>query len=393
VLLDPGKGADGEGPMTRLTPEVVFPESEGWPATYFLNPYPLAEEHYLVAWSGSPLPPGTPRPEWGMPGPPNDLGVYLFDAFGGLNLIYRDPAISSMYPLPVRPRRRPPTLDSRVARHGAQHGDMLLLNVYEGLSSVDRGAIKRLRLVGVPAKTHPTMNRPVMGITADDPGKFVLGTVPVEVDGSAHFRAPSGVTFFLQALDEQGMAVQTMRSATYLQPGQRATCIGCHEHRNTAPPNAFALAARRPPSRITPGPEGSWPLDYQALVQPVLAARCVECHRPGGKDPTLDLTAEHSYAALTGYGKPSLAEHVRQSYGEGQSTPGGCAAQTSPLLKLLDEGHYDVQLTPGERDRLITWMDTYAQRLGHFDTNQEEELRRLRRRMSDLLTATGDDVR
>ena len=28
-----------------------------------------------------------------MAGPPNDLGIYLFDAWGNLNLVYRDPAI------------------------------------------------------------------------------------------------------------------------------------------------------------------------------------------------------------------------------------------------------------------------------------------------------------
>jgi len=89
VLLDPRLGTDGEAPMTRLTPEVCFPESEGWPSTYFVNPYPLAEEHYFVAWSGSPLSPGVPqppeRPVWSMPGPTNDLGVYLFDTFGNMN--------------------------------------------------------------------------------------------------------------------------------------------------------------------------------------------------------------------------------------------------------------------------------------------------------------------
>jgi hypothetical protein len=70
--------------MTRLTPEVCFPESEGWPQTYFAGPFPLSENHYLTSWSAQPLPPGTPRPHWGMPGPPNDLGLYLFDAFGNL---------------------------------------------------------------------------------------------------------------------------------------------------------------------------------------------------------------------------------------------------------------------------------------------------------------------
>ena len=55
VLLDPNHSADGEGAMRRLTPEVVFPETEGWPQSYFANPYPLSESHYLTAWSDAPL--------------------------------------------------------------------------------------------------------------------------------------------------------------------------------------------------------------------------------------------------------------------------------------------------------------------------------------------------
>jgi hypothetical protein len=385
VLLDPSKGFDGEGPLKRLTPEVCFPESEGWPNTYFTSPYPLSEEHYLVAWSGAPLPPGTPRPQWGMPGPPNDLGVYLFDAFGNLNLIHRDPAISSMDPLPVRPRKRPPVAADRVVRQGPQEGRMLVVNAYKGLESAGSARIHRLRLIGVPAKTHPTMNVPPMGVVRDDPGKFVLGTVPVESDGSAYFRVPSGVTFFVQALDEDGIAVQTMRSATYVQPGQQFTCIGCHEPRNTAPPNTTPLAILRAPSGIEPGPIGTWPLDYHELVQPVLEERCVSCHKPGTEGAKFDLTAEKSYPTLIGYGKPSLQDHVKDRYLQGRSIAGAGAAKTNPLWPLLDAGHYNAQLTAAERERLATWMDTYGQLRGSFDPRQEDELRALRQRMAALL--------
>jgi hypothetical protein len=262
---------------------------------------------------------------------------------------------------------------------------MLLINVYKGLESIPQGTVKRLRIVGVPAKTHPTMNRPVMGITRDDPGKFVIGTVPVERDGSAYFRVPAGVSFFLQALDWDGSAVQTMRSVTYVQPGQRYTCIGCHEPRHTAPPNVFPMAAAREPSKITPGPEGSWPLDFQVLVQPVMERHCVDCHQPGGADPEFDLTAAKSYESLVGYGSPSLRAHVTARYNEGRSTAGACAARSNSLWQLLDTGHYHVELSWDERRRLVTWMDTYGQRLGSFDREQEKQLRKLRRQMAAML--------
>ena len=379
VLLDLNKGSDGEGPMTRLTPEVPFPEVEAWPSTYYANPYPLSEEHYLVSWSDTPL------IQTGLPAGAAAIGVYLFDAFGNLNLVYRDPQISTMYPIPVRSRPRPPTTSSPIDWNAPKEGRMLVLDVNEGLEELPPNSVRSLRIVGVPAKDHPRMNRPVMGFVNDDPGKFVMGTVPVQKDGSAYFRVPSGVPFFMQALDDQGRALQTMRSVTYVQPGQEYTCVGCHEPRNTAPPNSMPTAVTREPSKIKPGVEGSWPLDYQVLMQPVIDKHCVECHRPDTEGAKFDLTAEKSYQTLGHYGKPSLATHVVTRYRQGRSTPGECIATTSPIVKLLESGHHDVQLSANDWERLNTWLDTYGHRLGSFSKPQEERLIRLRKSMAAML--------
>ncbi len=59
--------------------------------------------------------------------------------------------------------------------------------------------------------------------------------------------------------------------------------------------------------------------------------------------------------------------------------------QASELLALLRKGHYDVKLDTDDWQRLITWMDTYGQRQGAFSRDQEEELRRLRHRVANLL--------
>ena len=85
------------------------------------------------------------------------------------------------------------------------------------------------------------------------------------------------------------------------------------------------------------------------------------------------------------YGRPSLSDHVRVRYGEGRSIPGAGAAATSALLPLLKNGHYKVNLSPSDWDRLLTWMDTYGQRLGSFDKNQEQRLNELRRHMGPML--------
>ncbi len=384
VLLDYRQAVDGPEAMARLTPEVAFPETEGWPMSYFANPYPLSEDHYLVAWSDQEMIgwPGPAEPE-------NAFGIYLFDAFGNLTLLYRDPAISAVTPLPVQPRRSPPQTPSLVDRTAEQEGRMLVLDVYQGLDGIPRGTVRRLRLVGIPVKTHPTMNFPEIGMTRDDPGKCVLGTIPVEKDGSAYFRLPSGVPLFLQALDAEGKAVQTMRSATYVQPGETRTCIGCHESRSTAPPDRSVLALRREPSKIVPGPEGSWPVDYATLVQPDLDAHCTECHRPGTDGEKWDLTTDKSYATLTTYGKPSLHDHILARYREGRSVPGACASSASPLVKFLKKGHHDAKLPPDAWRRLYTWLDTYGQRQGAFGPDQDHRLQQLKRRMTPLLATSG----
>jgi len=378
-LLDPSRGTEETPPITRLTPDVCFPESEGWPSNYFANPFPLSERYHLVAWCPKPI----------QPHQPNGTGLYLFDAFGNLELIYRDPEIACTCPLPLRPRPRPHELALAVGDDRANlEGRFLVLDVYRGLTGIAPGAVKRLRLVGVPAKTQPHMNTPNLGATADDPGKCVLGTVPVEADGSAHFKVPAGVNLFLQALDADGMAIQTMRTVTSVQPGHTVSCIGCHEQRQEAAPNIVASAAARPPSAITPGPEGSWPLRYDKLVQPVLDRHCVRCHAPGADAKAiakLDLTPAKSYGLLVNYGGPSLYGYVRGYYGKSQSDPGKGAALTSPLLAHLRKGHKDVKLDPDAWERLITWMDTYAQRQGHFSPEQEAALAAFRQRAAALL--------
>ena len=144
-------------------------------------------------------------------------------------------------------------------------------------------------------------------------------------------------------------------------------------------------AAFRDPSKIAACAPGAWPVDYGALVQPVLDAQCVSCHQPGAEGASFDLTAEHSYDALIGYGSPSLQEHVRLRYQEGRSIAGAGAARTNPLWKLLDQNHYDVRLDDAERSRLIIWMDTYGQRSGAFDQRQGDQLRLLRKRIASIM--------
>lgn len=387
VLLDRTRGTEYEHPLTRLTPEVCFPETEGWPGHYYANPYPLSEEFFLVAWSDKPLPPHS-FVTTDEQNPVNPLGIYLYDAFGNLELLHRDPNIASLCPIPVRPRPKPPTHPEMVDWDGPQEGRFLVQNVYQGLIGIKTGSVKRLRIIGVPPKTQPHMNSPSLGVSKEDPGKFVLGTVPVEEDGSAHFHVPSGIPVFFQALDAEGLAIQTMRTLTYVQPGQTLSCIGCHESRELAPPGVRPLAALREPSKITPGPPGSWPLRFDQLVQPVLDESCISCHSSAGdnaKAVALDLTAGRAYESLLSFADKDLE---KLAFEKDASIVGQCPAANSRLLAVLKspDGHEGVQLGPNSFDRIVTWMDTYAQKLGSFSDAQEEQLRALRQKMATLLS-------
>jgi len=387
ALLDRNFGTEEERPLTRLTPEVCFPETEGWPRHYYANPYPLSEQFFLVTWSDRGLPahtflPGADR------NPVNSMGIYLYDAFGNQELLHRAPDISSMYPLPIRPRRHPATRPYLADWSGEQEGRFLLQDVYMGMEGIERGTIKRLRIIAVPPKVQPHMNNPVLGVSREDPGKFVLGTVPVDADGSAYFRVPSGIPMFFQTLDDQGMALQTMRSLSYVQPNETLACIGCHEHRDLAPPiTGSPLAALREPSKLTLGPEGSWPLRFDQLVQPALDRHCVSCHRPDSDDAKaarFDLTSANSYQNLLEYGDKDLH---KLAFEKPRSIAGDCPARKSKVLAILKDGtaHKDVRLDDDSFDRFVTWMDTYAHRLGHFSDGQEEQLRVLRQELAFML--------
>jgi hypothetical protein len=384
VLLDPATGTEGADPITRLTPEVVFPEVEGWPRTYFANPWPLSDRLYLVSWGVE------DRVREGQRRAPNGMGVYLYDAeLGILELLHRDPEISAMYPIPLQTRTRPPVIPTVADRNGPKVGQFLVTDVHRGLNQTDPGSITALRVVGVPGKTQPVMNQPALGITGDDPGKFVLGTVPVEPDGSAHFQVPAGVIVFFQALNAQGEAVQTMRSATYTLPGQTVSCVGCHEPRQDAPPVRPALAALREPSPLTAGPTGSWPLRFDTLVQPVLDRNCMPCHDPahnGAGSARLALNEARAYDALIRYGNPNLHDEVWARYHQGISIEGRAPSILSPWLTHVREpgSHEGVALSPDDLERLLTWLDTYGQRLGAFSQTQEDELVALREHSRQL---------
>lgn len=444
ALLDRNIGMEGSEPIERITPEVVFPESEGWPAHYYAHPHPLAEDYYLVSWSDRGFPPHTYVPDEGR-NPSNSMGIYYYDRFGNLELLYRCDKISSVNVTPFASRPLPPNLPNTVDWYGPQEGEFVIQNIYEGLKAYgfteETQCVKRLRIVATLPKTQPHMNVPSLGITTEEPGKFVLGTVPVEEDGSVYFRVPSGVSYFFQALDKDGVTIQTMRTLTYLMPGETASCIGCHENRESAPPAGIVLpkAWTRSPSRITPDTAGTLPLRYSELVQPVLDQNCVACHSSENEEPlasAFDLTAQNSFHSLLTFGGGrvqlggplyqelghrggTVARHYRShpgisqmdairsvamsfvEHGEGAlkdvayerdiSIPGTAPASQARLLSVLRgleepriEAHKNWQLDKESIYRLVVWMDLYAMYQGSFSDEQEKQALEFREKFKHL---------
>ena len=375
VLLDRNKGLEGDAPITRLTPEVPFPETEKNVGMYYANPWPLSEDFYLVSWSNRKLPAHSRCSD--ERNPVNAQGLYLCDRFGNLELLYRDEKLSSMSPVPVRPRPRPAAYPDTVEPDTPLIGAFVVRNVYEGLGDVARGTVDRIRVIGVPPKVQPHMNRPSLGVSREETGKYILGSARVESDGSAHFRVPSGIPVFFQALDARGRAVQTMRSLTYVRPGQALSCIGCHEHRNASPAaNGMPLAVRHAPSPLTPGPEGSLPLRYDRLVQPVLERHCVRCHNAANKPSPahrVDLTAAASYNTLLGYAKGDLKKLVFER--DSSEVNHGPALDAALFRHLATHAaHRELKLGDDALRRLYAWVDTYGHTQGCFSPEQEREL-------------------
>jgi hypothetical protein len=254
-----------------------------------------------------------------------------------------------------------------------------VMNVYDADFDWPEGTrIDALRVIQVLPKTTPPPNQPRIGVANQTNARAVLGTVPVEADGSVHFEAPAGKEIYFQTLDQRGMAVQSMRSGTYLHPGERMVCQGCHERKPRSPLslNSVPLALQRPPSQIEPDIDGSNPFNFVRLVQPVLSRNCVDCHQ---ENKALDLTGTiegphgwtRSYTNLAG--KYGFYFHVSNGsintgvHGGSRTIPGRFGARASMLLEYMDERHYGVRLSAEDRHRLTLWLDCNSEFYGSYE--------------------------
>jgi len=378
IALDPDTGQDSLAAIEVLTPEVCFPEAPGWPDSYFHSPWPLSEDYYLVSFSFDPLPGMGPQVK-----KDTETGLYYFDRFGNMELLYRQQGISSMYPIPLEARPMPPIVPGTLDEDLGDEGEFLLNNVRASHFPLPGNRqIVALRVFQVlpKSRTH-VANEPRIGHANAESARMLLGTVPVESDGSAYFRAPARKPLYFQAVDETGRAVQSMRSVTYLQPGERRGCVGCHEHRQqiSGAHNARALAMRRAPSRIKPGPPGTRPFSFPQLVQTLLDRHCVHCHdgSTGPDKSPIALTSEPAGSFTRSY--ESLKPFVKWYEWGGASIepivtrPGRIGADVSSLTEIIADPLHraHVRLSQAELQRLYIWLDGNVPFYGLYDKQEQ----------------------
>ncbi|NOS70850.1 MAG: hypothetical protein HOP33_13080 [Verrucomicrobia bacterium] len=275
-------------------------------------------------------------------------------------------------PRPLATRQRELVIQPR-AKPEETTGRLLLADVNHGrnMTGVKPGEIKKLLVLEtLPMPVHYTGGMEPISYGGTFTLERILGTVPVESDGSAYFEVPAMRSIFFVALDENDLAVKRMQSFTSVQPGEVMSCVGCHEHRSQTPRAVFheTLAVRKPAARIEAINNVPEVFDFPRDVQPILNTLCVDCHgyektaRGGPRDGRLILTGDrgplysHSYYMLT----------IARLFADGRNQPKSnydpraLGSSASRLLTLLDGSHYGVQATPHQKKMLRLWIESAA---------------------------------
>ena len=353
MIVDSKAGPDDWSAATQISPERNLGVS-GWARGEegFRDPYPLSEDCFLVV---------------------EDKSLFILNSQGNLQEIYRaDEMIHD--PRVIRPRPRERVLPSRTDP-GEPGGRFVLANVCHGrnMEGVTPREIKKLLILEDLPK--PVSYYSLAGAISMDGTHTlhrILGTVPVEPDGSASFEVPPLRGLFFVALDEKGLAVKRMQSYTMVMPGETQGCVGCHEPRTgtTSPIGSGDLMAlKRPPSPIEPVPGVPDVIDYPRDIQPVWNRHCVKCHSAEKPDGRVVLTGDYnewftqSYYALFAYNQISDARRYDE---DGNHPPRSFGTAASPLMKKIDGSHYETKLTAQERDLVRLWIEAGATFAGTY---------------------------
>jgi hypothetical protein len=389
-VIDRSRGVNAQAAIWNVTEDVPVPAvDEGNGNTdgtkLYSCPVPVDERRFLVSARGPVL-------------------VRTYDG-GCQSVAIEKPADGMQYfnAQPVRERVRPPVVNSGLEMPTVDRKDAVvyLQNVYKGLEPyVKPGQVKRIRVVREMEKTvriDPSLRAfgfqfPVISCGATYAGKTVLGEAPVQEDGSAYFRVPAGMPIYFMAIDEDGRALQRMRSFTHLMGGEVQGCIGCHEPRGQAPNLMRAAAAKSPPVELEEPEWGVRGFDYSRIVQPVLDEYCVDCHNPVEAPKKVDLTGGKtdyfnvSYEVLArenqgSKGSPYVSwipTYNGQEQNILETRPLAWGSPKSRLAEIVLSGHPDesgrkrFEMDDRGRRRILAWIDLNVPYYGSSETAYPE---------------------
>jgi len=401
MIVDLKQNRGTRSSMVNVTPEVGYPEinpnvfrevvyeelpgrgmsntenDTGW----YSSPYPISAKHFLVAASFE-------KNNAAARG----YGLYLMDIHHNRELIYRFEDASCYSPMPLRPRKKPRIIPDMVnGVDPTTPGTLIVSDVYQGLEGVPRGAVKYLRILETHSKeVHTKPQRCDIGVNSGWDVRGVLGTVPVEEDGSAHFVVPPRKQLFFEALDEDFLEIRRMRNFMNVMPGEVNSCVGCHEPFGTAPMTARGrlMAMQRPPSPIEPPPWGTGGYSFNKIVQPILDKKCVRCHDGSDeKDKAFDLRGQKLVSAPVGYDRDhaphaqhlvsdsfmnllQFVSYVRVGGYQGEKlplAPNTTGSRQSTLMTMLQKGHNEVVLDLSDWRAFAAWIDCNAPFYGSWD--------------------------
>lgn len=345
-----------EGAITVVTPK-TGPDDQGSARQVsrgadFRDPYPVAEDRFLVAR-----------------GP----AILSMNGQGETRELYRLPSdwieagAECHEPRPLESRPREPVITPR-ANFEEPTGTLVLEDVYQGrrMEGVRRGEIKKLLVLeSLPKPINYSGKMPPMSFGGTYTLQRIVGTVPVEPDGSAYMEVPALQSLLFVALDEEGNSVKRMHSFCTVMPGETTGCVGCHEQRIRAavdPGRNVIDAVRRPPSAIAAIPGIPEVFDFPRDIQPILDKHCVECHDYYRREGKVILAGDrgpifsHSYYTLTALGFVSDGRDRMRT----NLPPRSVGTSASRLMKMLDGSHYDAKLSTHEQDIIRYWIESAA---------------------------------
>ena len=288
----------------------------------------------------------------------------------------RDKGFRVHEPRPVMPRERESVFADQVVPSDA-FGRYAMLDIYQGrkMAGVERGSVKELLVVEtLPEPVHYSGGMDQISNGGTFTLERILGTVPVEPDGSAFFELPAMRSVFFIAMDHEGNAVKRMHSFTTTMPGETMTCIGCHETRMEAPlTNTTAMqqvVGRKPhrPKTIEGIPDV---FDFPRDIQPILDRHCVVCHNNERADAGVNLAGDWgplftmSYLTLSG----------RNMFGDNRNRavsnlePYEIGNQASRLFQLIQQEHEGAKLSGAEKKIVRYWIESGANYAGTYAAN------------------------